>query len=134
MLVDAGPLVALIDADDRHHERCIEVLRTLDEPLVSVWPAYTEAMYLLGSWRAQDALWELVDREIIGLLQPEARDLERTRELMKKYRDLPMDLADAMLVALAERERITRIFTLDRRDFELYRPMRIGRFQIIPPR
>lgn len=133
VLIDAGPLVALIHADDRNHERCTEVLRTLDEPLATVWPAFTEAMYLLGfSWRAQDALWELVDREVVGVLQLDARDNRRARELMKKYRDLPMDLADAALVSVAERERVSRIFTLDRRDFELYRPYRMGRFQIIP--
>ena len=133
ILVDAGPLVALINAADRHHERCTSELRTLDEPLVTVWPAYTEAMYLLGfSWRAQDALWELLDREVIGLVQLDAGNHRRIRELMKKYRDLPMDLADAALVSVAERERISRIFTLDRRDFQVYRPHRIGRFQVIP--
>lgn len=53
-------------------------------------------------------------------------------ELMEKYHDLPMDLADAALVRVAERERIRRIFTLDRRDFTLYRPIGIGRFLILP--
>lgn len=90
-------------------------------------------MYLLSfSWRAQDALWDLLDGEAIALLTLDARDIRRARELMRKYRDLPMDLADAALVAVAERERIARIFTLDRRDFEVYRPHRVGRFQITP--
>jgi uncharacterized protein len=53
-------------------------------------------------------------------------------ELMKKYHDLPMDLADAALVRVAEREMIRRVFTLDRRDFTLYRPIGIGRFNILP--
>ena len=52
--------------------------------------------------------------------------------LMWKYRELPMDLADAALVWVAERERIRRVFTVDRRDFEIYRPNRLGRFQILP--
>ena len=56
------------------------------------------------------------------------------QELMRKYRDLPMDLADAALVRVAERERLRRIFTLDRRDFQIYRPSRIGRFVIFPTR
>jgi hypothetical protein len=90
-------------------------------------------MYLLGfSWRAQDALWDLVEREAVALLSLDERDRRRMRELMRKYRDLPMDLADAALVAVAERERIARVFTLDRRGFELYRPHRVGRFQITP--
>ncbi|OGT82120.1 MAG: hypothetical protein A3H91_17305 [Gammaproteobacteria bacterium RIFCSPLOWO2_02_FULL_61_13] len=133
VLIDAGPLVALINASDNHHERCAKVLRSLEEPLITVWPAFTEAMYLLGfSWRAQDALWELVDREGVGLVALDAGNHRRIRELMKKYRDLPMDLADAALVSVAEREGIARIFTLDRKDFQLYRPHRIGGFQIIP--
>src|SRR5438067_43448 len=94
----------------------------IHDPLVTVWPAFTEAMYLLNfSWRAQDALWELVMEETIRLLPVEADDHRRMRDLMKKYRMLPMDLADAALVAVAERERIRRIFTIDRRDFSIYR-------------
>jgi predicted nucleic acid-binding protein len=54
------------------------------------------------------------------------------RELMREYRDLPMDLADAALVRTAEREKISRVFTIDRRDFEVYRPRGIRRFTIVP--
>ncbi len=133
ILLDAGPMVALINALDRHHERCVAVYRAIDEPLMTVWPAYTEAMYLLGfSWRAQDALWEFVERGAIGLIDLDAGNHRRIRELMKKYQDLPMDLADAAIVSVAERERVSRIFTLDKRDFQLYRPYRMGRFQILP--
>jgi uncharacterized protein len=133
ILLDAGPMVALINAEDRHHERCVAVYRGIDEPLMTVWPAYTEAMYLLGfSWRAQDALWEFVERGAIELIDLDAGNHRRIRELMKKYQDLPMDLADAALVSVAERERVSRIFTLDKRDFQLYRPYRMGRFQILP--
>jgi predicted nucleic acid-binding protein len=69
---------------------------------------------------------------IVRLLPVEAEDHRRMRDLMKKYRMLPMDLADAALVAVAERERIRRIFTVDRRDFSLYRPAKIGKFMIVP--
>ena len=133
ILVDAGPLVALLHHDDQHHEKCVVALAMLRDPLVTVWPALTEAMYLLNfSWRAQDALWELVLDETIRLLSVEADDHRRMRDLMKKYRMLPMDLADAALVAVAERERIRRIFTVDRRDFSMYRPAKLGKFMIIP--
>jgi len=70
--------------------------------------------------------------ETVRLLPVEADDHRRMRDLMKKYRMLPMDLADAALVAVAERERIRRIFTVDRRDFSLYRPAKIGKFMIVP--
>jgi predicted nucleic acid-binding protein len=133
ILLDAGPMVALVHADDRHHRRCKETLRSLVEPLGSVWPAVTEAMYLLGfSWRAQDALWEFLERGAVTILPLEARDFARMRELMNRYKDLPMDLADAALVRVAERERIDRVFTLDRRDFSLYRPEGVRNFQILP--
>ena len=133
VLVDAGPLIALIHADDNHHERCVATLRSLDEPLGTVWPALTEVMYLLNfSWKAQEALWEMLERGIVVLLPVEGSDLSRIRELMKKYKDLPMDLADAALVAVAEREKIRRVFTLDRRDFDIYRPLKLGRFRILP--
>ena len=58
--------------------------------------------------------------------------MRRVRELMRKYRDLPMDVADAALVAVAEREGIARVFTLDWRDFEVYRPAKIGRVSLVP--
>ncbi len=132
VLVDAGPLVALIHADDQHHDRCKAVLRSLREPMATVWPAFTEAMYLLNfSWRAQDALWEMLERAVL-LLPLDSADVPRMRQLMEKYKDLPMDLADAALVRVAEREKVRRIFTLDRRDFQVYRPSKLGRFSVLP--
>ena len=133
VLVDAGPLIALIHADDQQHERCVAVLRELAEPLGTVWPVLTEAMYLLNfSWKAQEALWEMFERGVVILLPLDNQELSRMRELMKKYKDLPMDLADAALVAVSEREKIRRIFTLDRRDFGVYRPAKLGRFILLP--
>jgi hypothetical protein len=125
--------VALIHADDRHHASCREALERIREPLATVWPVITEAMYLLGfSSEAQDALWRLLERDAVKILPLDPGDVPRMRELMRKYRDLPMDLADAALVRAAERERISRVFTIDRRDFEVYRPRGIRRFTILP--
>ena len=125
--------MALIHADDRHHASCREALERIREPLATVWPAITEAMYLLGfSSSAQDALCRLLERGAVKILPLDATDVPRMRELMRKYRDLPMDLADAALVRVAEREKISRVFTIDRRDFELYRPRGIRRFTLLP--
>jgi len=125
--------VALIHAEDRHHASCRDALERIREPLVTVWPVITEAMYLLDfSAEAQDALWRLLERDAVKILSLDAGDVPRMRELMRKYRDLPMDLADAALVRAAERERISRVFTIDRRDFEVYRPRGIRRFTILP--
>jgi hypothetical protein len=90
-------------------------------------------MYLLGfSSKAQDALWRLLEAEAFKILTLDAADAPRLRDLMRKYRDLPMDLADAALVRVAEREKIARVFTIDRRDFELYRPRGLPGFAILP--
>ena len=104
-LVDAGPLVALIDRGESGHQRCVDTLAQLSGPLVTTWPAFTEAIYLLGSaggWPAQEALWKLVDRSDLRLVDLDVSMRQRSRELMAKYEDVPMDLADASLVALAE--------------------------------
>jgi predicted nucleic acid-binding protein len=133
VLVDAGPLVALIDRADPAHERCVAALKTLRSPLVTVWPAFTEAMYLLGqSWQGQKALWSRLETEALALAPLDDADAPRMRELMEKYRDLPMDLADAALVRVAERDSLLQVFTLDRRHFTLYRPGRRRRFSIVP--
>lgn len=133
ILVDAGPLVALIHLDDRNHSICRTAFRSLRESMATVWPAFTEAMYLLGfSWKAQDSLWEMVHRKVLTLVPLDEADTPRMRELMHKYRDLPMDLADAALVRVAEREKLRTIFTLDRKDFSVYRLSRLGKFTILP--
>lgn len=107
----------------------------MEDPLVTVWPVLTEAMYLLRSfWQGQNALWEMLETGAVQILSLDHGDAPRMKELMRKYRNLPMDLADAALVRVAEREKLRRIFTLDRRDFEVYRPARLGRFSILPAR
>jgi len=132
-LLDAGPLVALVHASDQEHDRCRTALASIRRPLCTVWPVITEALYLLDfSWEAQDAVWAMLEEGGVTLIALDDGDVPRMRELMRKYRDLPMDVADAALVTVAEREGITRVFTLDRRDFEVYRPARIGRFSLVP--
>lgn len=133
-LTDAGPLIAIIDADEPDHASCLDALDRLTIPLVTTWPAFTEAMYLLGraaGIRAQQALWRLVrsDRLVVADLSPSAVD--RSARLMDKYSDRPMDLADASLVALAEERGDRRIFTLDA-DFQIYRFRGRQRFETIP--
>ena len=133
VLVDAGPLVALIDRSDPYHQRCVAALATIRDPLATVWPAVTEAMYLVrASAHAQRALWDMFNAIGVRFVELGHEDCPRMRELMWKYRDLPMDLADAALVRAAEREGLRRVFTIDRQDFEIYRPHRLGRFEILP--
>ena len=133
VLIDTGPLVALLDRSDHHHEAVTEVLTRIQDPLVSVWPVLVEAMYLLGaSWRAQKALWEMFEAGVVRFLSLDEDDLPHLKSLMEKYRDLPMDMADAALVRVAEREGIRRILTLDRRDFSVYQLARKGGLTLLP--
>jgi predicted nucleic acid-binding protein len=133
-LTDAGPLVALIDADEADHETCALALRSLRLPLITTWPAFTEAMYLLGRAGGavgQQALWKLLRTRRLKIADLSSAAIERSEVLMIKYADLPMDLADATIVALAEERGERRIFTLDD-DFQIYRIHGRTRFEIIP--
>jgi len=122
ILVDAGPLVAVVNADDQYHSRCVAALETFREPMATVWPAVTEAMYFLADQpRAQEALWEMLERGALQLLALDVGDAPRMRELMRKYANRPMDLADAAILRVAEREGIRKTFTVDRGDFSVYR-------------
>ena len=123
VLVDAGPLIALLDRGDAHHDECVKTLNGMSGPMLTVWPALTEAMYLLNfSQDAQTALWEMLEIDALSIAPLDENDAPRMKALMRKYRDLPMDLADAALIRVAERDKIGQIFTLDRRHFRVYRP------------
>lgn len=133
-LADAGPLVALIDTDEFSHERCRDALAQLSLPLVTTWAAFTEATYLLGEaagWPGQRALWRMVDQRLLAFADLTAADATRSAELMERYRDHPMDLADATLVAVAEARGLRQIFTLDD-HFRSYR-LRDGSFLEVVP-
>ena len=103
-------------------------------PLLTTWPVFTEAMHLLkaaGGWPAQEKLWEMHQRNLLMVLDLPDSVVERSRNLMAKYADVPMSLADATLVSLAEMKNIRRVFTLDS-DFAVYRFRSRSAFQLIP--
>lgn len=133
-LVDAGPLIALIDADEPDHELCVSTLQSIRLPLITTWPAFTEAMYLVGragGWTGQRSLWKLVLNEDLVIADQPTGSAKRIAKLMERYADRPMDLADATLVALAEERNTKRIFTLDE-DFVIYRLHGRARFELVP--
>ena len=123
ILIDSGPLVALVDSDDQYHAECSATLRSLQrQTLGTVWPVLTEAIHFLEDLpKAQDSVWEMVVRGVIEILPLGLDDVPRIRELMRQYADRPMDLADAGLIRVAEREGIRQFFTIDRQDFAVYR-------------
>lgn len=132
VLVDAGALIALLDRSDASHTRVVSALTLVTAPLLSVWPAVTEAMHLLRHVaRGHQALFEMIDDGAVALAGLDARDdLRRMNALMQKYRDLPMDFADAALVRVAEREGLNAILTLDA-HFQIYRLPGRARFKLL---
>jgi len=115
-LTDAGPLVALADRGDSAHQWCYDAAEQLRPPLITTWPALTEAMHLIyrkGGWAGQAQLWSRIQQGVIEIAAPGINTLERCRELMVRYRDVPMDLADASLLALAEERGFNTIFSID---------------------
>jgi uncharacterized protein len=134
MLTDSGPLVSLLDRGDDDHAVCMAASKRFAGPLVTSSAAFTEAMHILGrdlAWEGQERLLELAIRGGLEIAAIDDSALKRTRQLMERYRDLPMDFADATLVALAEQRGFKRIFTLDS-DFRLYRLHGRRAFEIVP--
>lgn len=125
ILVDTGPLVALFDPADRDHDRCEVLLRGIGEPLLTTVPVLTEAFHLLQpSSPGARGLMSFVADGGLGLWFFDQQSVTRAFELMEKYADAPMDLADASLVTAAESLNVQKIFTLDRKDFSTYRILR----------
>jgi hypothetical protein len=127
ILVDTGPLVALFDPRDGDHPRCREALEGIREPIVTTVPVLTEAFHLLTpASRGAVALQRFVLEGGLGVWFLADASVLRAFDLMRRYADHPMDLADASLVAAAEALRCTTVFTIDRSDLATYRA-RIGR-------
>jgi uncharacterized protein len=133
ILVDTGPLVAILSREDQYHAVCVNSLRDMPGPLLSCWPVITEAAWLLRkSPRAVQQLLRNIDGGFLELLPLGGREAEAIAALMKRYEDMHSQLAYVALVYLASRERIEAIFTLDRRDFSIYRSGRKSTFRIVP--
>lgn len=134
-LTDTGPLVALLDADDPYHAACVAAVQRLpSDPLLTTWVCFAEAMYLLGAvggYRYQATLWHLRATGRLVLHDLTLVEADRMAALMEKYRDTPMDLADASLVAVAESCSLRRVFTTDT-DFYIYRLADGSALEVVP--
>jgi len=133
VLVDTGPLVAILSRRDEHHAACVRALRDMPGPLLSCWPVITEAAWLLRkSPRAVQQLLRSIDDRFLELLPLAGAEAEAIAALMRRYEDIHPQLADVALVHLASREKIETIFTLDHRDFSIYRSGRRSTFCLVP--
>ena len=136
MLIDTGPMIALADKGQSRHLECAALVEQLPGILVTTWACLTEALYFLHGlrgWRGQDALWRYVEAQEILLHNPQADEAMRVYQLMRQYRDTPMDFADASLVSLAELSGAHQILTLDD-DFFFYRINGQDLFEVLPTR
>lgn len=133
MLVDTGPIVAILLENDQHHGSCVEQLRQITAPLLTCWPVITEAAWLLRAYPlAIRKLLESFDGRPFELASLGDQDLPGISAILEKYRGVGIQLADACLAHLADRERIETIFTLDRRDFGVLRLAHGRRPHLIP--
>jgi hypothetical protein len=133
VMMDTGPWVALIDRSEERHEDCVEWLRDFRGNILSSEAVLTEVLYLLNfSQRAQSAAIDFVLSEAIILVPSSLDSLKRTKRLMEKYKDIPMDYADATLVSIAEDFSITHVVTFDATDFGIYRLSSKQSFVILP--
>lgn len=135
VLADTGPIVAILSHRDQFHRTCVEALHEMPGPLFTCWPVITEAAWLVR--RDTTAVQKLLGSIATGLFELmtlATDDAKPIAAIMKKYRDIRIQLADAALVHLASRHGLDTIFTLDQRDFSVYRLPRGKAFRILPSR
>jgi len=133
LIVDTGPLVALLDATDPDHERCAALLSETSEPRIVPVCVLVEVEYLLRPWpEALGALLRDFDTGAFELLDIPTRWLLRSGELIERYRDLPLGLVDATVIAATEMLSETKVATLDRRHFSVVRPAHTSALELLP--
>jgi hypothetical protein len=121
VLLDTGPLVAILSQRDDYHWICVEQLRTFAPPLLTCWPVLTEAAWLLRKEPlAIQRLFQGFETGLLKLLALDETAAPWIATFLRRYQDVGAQLADAYLVYLVEHERVETVFTLDRRDFSVY--------------
>jgi len=135
VLVDTGPLVAMVSRRDQHHRICVRQLGELAAPLLTCWPVLTEAVWLLRRYpEGIERLLGSFEAGLLKLLPLGEEAMPWIRQFLRRYRKQGAQLADATLVYLAEREGIDTVFTLDRRDFSIYRLAAGRHVHVVPAR
>jgi uncharacterized protein len=133
ILLDTGPLVALLARSDSRHQICVETFAKLAPPLLTCWPVITEAAWLLRKQvRPIDRLADAHTAGMFVLLPLDGESLAAIAAIMRHYEDSGIQFADAALAHLAERENIRTVFTTDRRDFSIIRLKRNRPLKLLP--
>ena len=133
VLLDTGVIVALLDRSERYHARCVRVLESLEQPLATCEAVIAESCYLLrGLHGAPETVLANVEQGIFQIPLQLNRAAASIRAILRKYRDVPADFADACLIHLADELDTGEILTLDS-DFARYRWRRNRAFQLLIP-
>jgi predicted nucleic acid-binding protein len=133
LLLDTGAFVALIDRSEKRHADCVAALDAWTGAIVTTEAVVTETLYLLGpQWGSQKPCLEFFSRGAFLLAPSSQGSLRRVAALMERYSNVPMDFADATLVALGEELDTDAVFTLDRRGFSTYRLNQRKPFRLVP--
>jgi len=135
IVVDTGPLYAVADSDDAHHEACTRVIGELPGPLIVPVSVVIEASFLAGRYLGPQPEAEFLRSLVPSGLVVESltdADLERTADLVEAHADLRLGAVDASVVAVAEQLEASVIFTIDRRHFSVVRPRHVDVFELVP--
>jgi predicted nucleic acid-binding protein len=126
ILIDSGPLIALFDKSDRYHIKVVEFLKTFQGNLVTTWSVLTEVSHILDfNLNVQIDFLKWVEMGGVEVYNISQDDLSHIIEMMQKYTNVPMDLADATLMYVAHKENIRKILSIDS-DFDIYRTLKSG--------
>jgi predicted nucleic acid-binding protein len=133
LILDTGPLVALVDRGDPDHERCRELINSASEARIVPVCTLVEIEYQLRPWRGGFArLMADVDAGRLRVHMPSDNELTRAGTLVEEYADLPLGLVDATVLACVERFGERKLGTLDHRHFSLVRPNHVRHLQLLP--
>jgi uncharacterized protein len=126
-LIDSGPILALFNSKDKFHKLTLKFLKSYKGSLISTWPVVTDVIYLLSfSVDAQADFLEWIERGSMVIKDLSIEDLKYIKNRMRKYKDIPMDLADASLMCISEKHAIEKIISIDS-DFSIYKTTK-GKF------
>ncbi len=132
-ILDTGPWVALIDRSESRHTECVQWLKSFSGRLYSTEAVLTEVLYLLNfSITAQCAALDFILESAVEIVPSSIESLKKTKILMKKYADLPMDFADGTIVCLATETGMHNIVTFDNKDFTIFKLPKKKNFTIMP--
>jgi predicted nucleic acid-binding protein len=134
-LADTGYIFAIMDEDDAEHDRSLDLYRRLPDRILLPTTALPEIAFLTaraGGSAAVAAAIRTLRASDVEFIDPLLEDYDHVAEILEKYADSRIDFVDATIMAIAERLNITRILTLDRRDFGIYRPRHCDYFELLP--